>query len=111
MRAVRNTGLSDGGQDMATRRTKRTDGRYSVNFTYEDRDGIKRRAYAYGKTQAEAKANAEQKKADLAEFAPVRDASRTLSEWLGEWRESWLMASSRADSTKDNYATVLRKHV
>ena len=29
---------------MATRRTKRTDGRYSVNFTYEDRDGIKRRA-------------------------------------------------------------------
>lgn len=42
---------------MAQRRTKRADGRYSVTARLESTDGIKRRVYFYGRTQAEATAD------------------------------------------------------
>jgi hypothetical protein len=76
---------------MAPRKTKRSDGRYSSTLRYVDPvTGAKKRAYFYGKTQAESKAKAEKARQRLAHGAPVRDASRTLVDWLGEWQVTFL---------------------
>lgn len=93
------------------RRTKRLDGRYTVNITLESPDGTKRRVYFYGRTQAEAKANAAEARERVRGGGPVRDATRTLSDWLAEWRETFLRASDRAESTKSLYAGLTRRHV
>lgn len=78
---------------MAARRTKRTDGRYSVTLTVESFDGEKRRLYFYGRTQAEAKGKAKAARERLAVGAPVRDSTRSVSDWLDEWRATFLLAS------------------
>jgi hypothetical protein len=91
---------------MAKRRTKRNDGGYLVTITVEDEAGTTRRAYFYGRTQAEAKAKAEAARERVAQGAPVRDASRTLSDRLEEWRRTFLRASDRAESTKRLYARL-----
>jgi integrase len=97
---------------MAQKRmTKRKDGRYPVTFTYEDQTGTKRRHEVYGRTQAEAKAKAKEARARLDAGAPVRDATRTLAEWLTEWRATFLKASDRAQATKNLYEGLTRRHV
>jgi integrase len=91
---------------MAARRTKRADGRYAVTFTFEGK-----RYFGYGKTQAEAKHDAEDKRRGLEAGGPVRNSTRTLANWIGEWEDTFLQAAPLADSTRDNYSIVLRKHV
>jgi integrase len=96
---------------MAARMRKRPDGRYVVTLTYEDGEGAKRRHFVYGRTQAEANAKAKAARERLEVCAPVRDASRTLSDWLAEWRATYLLASDRARSTKVLYAGLTRNYV
>ncbi len=81
---------------MASRRTKRADGRYNVTLTVENPDGSTRRVYFYGRTQAEARAKAHAAQERVALGAPVRDASRSFGDWLTEWRATFLAASDRA---------------
>jgi integrase len=83
---------------MAARRTKRSDGRFTVTLTHDGR-----RHFFYGKTQAEAKAKAAAARERLTAGAPVRDATRTLNDWLGEWRTTFLANSDRSASTKHLY--------
>jgi hypothetical protein len=101
------------GGTMAGRRTKRLDGRFCLNITVEDPDGSKRRVYFYGRTQAEAKAKAKAAapRERVGRGEPVRDATRTVSDWLAEWRTTFLRASERAESTKDLYAGLTMGHV
>ncbi len=97
---------------MTARRKRRTDGRYAVTLRYEDPiTGQRKRGYFYGKTQAEAHAKANAARERLAQGSPVRDANRTLSEWLDEWRETFLKASDRAQATKTLYDGLTRRHV
>ena len=96
---------------MAGRRTKRSDGRFCLNITVENPDGTKRRVYFYGRTQAEAKAKAAAARERVGRGEPVRDATRTVSDWLAEWRTTFLRASDRAESTKDLYAGLTVRHV
>jgi len=96
---------------MSARRTKRADGRYSVTARLERPDGTIRRTYFYGRTQAEAKAKADAARERVGRGEPVRDATRTLSDWLAEWRTTFLRASDRAESTKDLYAGLTVGHV
>jgi hypothetical protein len=96
---------------MPTRRTKRADGRYTVNLTVKQADGTKARAYFYGRTQAEAKGKAEAARERLVQGGPVRDATRSVSDWLTEWRGTFLQASDRAPSTKHLYAGLTLRHV
>ena len=42
---------------------------------------------------------------------PVRDATRTLSDWFAEWRTTFLHAIDRAESTKDLYVGLTLRHV
>lgn len=97
---------------MAARRTKRTDGRFAVTIRYEDPiTGERKRGYFYGRTQAKANAKATAARERLTMGAPVRDASRTLADWLAEWRATFLKASDRAQGTKDLYDGLIRRHV
>lgn len=93
------------------RRTKRADGRYAVSITLPQPDGTKRRAYFYGRTQAEAKAAAADARERVNQGGPVRDATRRLSDWLAEWQTTFLRASDRAESTKLLYAGLTRRYV
>ena len=93
------------------RRTKRSDGRFCLNITVENPDGTTRRVYFYGRTQAEAKAKAAAARERVGRGEPVRDATRTVSDWLAEWRTTFLRASDRAESTKDLYAGLTERHV
>lgn len=63
------------------------------------------------RTQAEAKAKAAAAHDRVSRGEPVRDATRTLSDWLAEWRTTFLRASDRAESTKDLYAGLTARHV
>jgi hypothetical protein len=83
------------GGTMARRRTKRSDGRFCVNITVENTDGIKRRVYFYGRTQAEARAKSAAARERVGRGEPVRDATRTVSDWLAEWRTTFLRVSDR----------------
>lgn len=96
---------------MSQRRTKRADGRYIVNVTVDEPDGTKRRVYFYGRTQSEAKGKADAARERVAQGAPVRDATRSVSDWLAEWRETFLEASDLAASTKSLYAGLTVRHV
>jgi hypothetical protein len=107
--AARAFGWRTGG-NMPARRTKRADGRYSVTVRLESLDGTARRMYFYGRTQAEARVKAAAARERVSRGEPVRDATRTLSDWLAEWRTTFLHASDRAESTKDLYAGLMSRH-
>src|SRR5215211_8545986 len=96
---------------MAGRRTKRSDGRFCLNITVENPTGTRRRVYFYGRTQAEANAKVAAARERVGRGEPVRDATRTVSDWLAEWRTTFLRASDRAESTKDLYAGLTVGHV
>ena len=88
---------------MAARMTKRPDGRYQVKVTTPESPRL-----VYGKTQADARSKAEEVKERIKAGASVRDASRSLAEWLTEWVETYLKVSDRAQSTKIMYAGYCR---
>jgi integrase len=97
---------------MPPRKIKRSDGRYAATMRFEDPlTGAKRRAYFYGRTQAEASSKARCARERLAVGSPVRDASRTLADWLAEWRSTFLRASDRAQANKVLYEGLTRRHV
>ena len=77
------------------RRSKRDDGRYGVTVRLEQPDGNRRRAYFYGRTQAEAPAKAEAVLALVEAGGLVRDANLPLGAWLLERRETFVRASDR----------------
>lgn len=88
---------------------KRQDGRYAVSIRHTDpATGQRHRTYFYGKSLTEARRKAEDGRRRLASGSPVRDASRTLGEWLTEWTETFLAASNRARSTKVMHAAYCR---
>jgi integrase len=43
--------------------------------------------------------------------APVKDAKRTVGDWLAHWRATSLAVSDRKESTRALYATLCRKHL
>jgi integrase len=43
--------------------------------------------------------------------APVKDANRTVGDWLAHWRATSLAVSDRKESTRALYATLCRKHL
>lgn len=88
---------------MAARLQKRADGRYQVTAMLDGK-----RMFFYGRTQAEAKAKAQAARDRVKAGAPVRDATRSLGDWLTEWIGKDLEASARAQSTKEMYAGYCR---
>lgn len=88
---------------MAGRLTKRADNRFTITVTLDGK-----RRFFYGKTQGEARAKADAARARVKAGGPVRDATRTLTDWLTEWIDTYLALSDRADATKELHAGYCR---
>lgn len=92
------------------RRNGKPDG-YQGAISYKDADGPTKRYVAYGPTRAQVRAKLDAARERLSAGAPVRDAARTVGDWLSRWRATTLVVSDRKESTRALYATLCRKHL
>ncbi len=91
---------------------KRADGRWEASVAWTDPDtGKLRRQSFYAPSAKTARDKLKAARERLDEGAPVKDASRTVGEWLAHWRDTTLEASDRRPTTKQLYATLSRKHL
>jgi integrase len=84
---------------------------YVGAVTYTGPDGKTKRHVVYGRTRADVRAKLDQARDRLGVGAPVRDATRTVGDWLAHWRATTLAVSDRKESTRVLYATLCRKHL
>jgi integrase len=91
---------------------QRANGTWEARLTFTDTGtGRVERVSFYGPT---AKAVRDKMKAAsdrLEAGAPVRDATRSVGDWLTHWRATSLAASDRKESTRVLYANLARKHL
>ena len=91
---------------------KRPDGRWEARVHWLDSDtGAMRRQSFYGPTAKAVREKLAKAQERLADGAPVKDASRTVGDWLAQWRVTTLAASDRRLSTQELYAALSRKHL
>jgi len=91
---------------------QRGDGKWCASLRYEDPiTGEHVRKTLYGTTKTEARRKMKEAQQRVEGGGPVRDSSATMAAWLTEWRSGALEASSRADTTKNTYKTLSRKHI
>ncbi|MDT5413037.1 MAG: hypothetical protein QOG14_5257 [Mycobacterium sp.] len=91
---------------------KRTRGGWEAKLTYVDPGtGQSRRASFYAPTAKAARAKMTAARERITEGAPVRDATRSVGDWLAHWRATSLAASDRKESTQALYATLCRGHL
>ena len=65
----------------------------------------------YGPTAKAVRAKLHAARGRLDAGAPVRDATRSVADWLSHWRATTLAASDRKESTRALYANLARKHL
>jgi integrase len=85
--------------------------RYEGAITYTGDDGKTKRHTVYGRTRADVRDKLKQARERLDSGAPVRDATRTVGDWLAHWRATSLAVSDRSLSTRTLYASLCRKHL
>jgi integrase len=91
---------------------QRANGTWEARFSYIDPDtGKRRRASFYGPTARAVRDKMKAARQRLDAGAPVKDATRSVGDWLAHWRATTLMASDRAASTRDLYARLIRSHL
>lgn len=91
---------------------RRADGSWEARMTYVDPDtGQTRRASFYGPTAKVVREKMRAARERTAAGAPVRDATRTVAEWLAHWRATTLAVSDRKESTRELYTNLSRKHL
>lgn len=92
--------------------TKRKDGRWESRLSYIDPEtGQPKRQAFYGRTAREVRDKMKEARGRIDDGRPPRDATTTVAAWLTHWRATTLAASDRKESTRDNYATLARKHL
>ena len=84
---------------------------YAGALSYPDESGRTKRHTVYGRTRAEVRDKLKAARDRLDAGAPVKDASRTVGEWMRQWRETTLAVSDRKESTRDLYANLSRRHL
>lgn len=94
---------------------KRTRGgkvvRYEGAVTYTDEDGRTKRHTVYGRTRQDVRDKLKAARDRLDAGSPVKDATRTVGDWLVQWRATTLAASDRKESTRELYANLSRRHL
>ncbi len=91
---------------------QRSNGTWEARISYTDPDtGERKRQSFYGPTAASVRAKLKKARQRIDDGAPVVDAKTTVAFWLKHWRATTLEASSRAESTKAQYADLARKHL
>lgn len=85
--------------------------RYEGAITYPGPDGRTTRHVVYGPTRVAVRDKLKAARERLESGAPVKDATRTVAEWLVQWRATTLAASDRKESTREMYAALSRRHL
>jgi integrase len=92
------------------KRNGKPDG-YKGALSYKDENGNTKRYVAYGRTRQQVRDKLDAARERLKAGAPVKDATRTVADWLAHWRVTSLAVSDRKESTRVLYATLCRKHL
>ena len=91
---------------------QRANGTWEARFSYLDPDtGARRRASFYGPSAKAVRDKLKTARERLDAGAPVKDATRTVGDWLAHWRATTLAVSDRKESTRVLYANLCRKHL
>ncbi len=91
---------------------QRANGTWEARFSYLDPDtGARRRASFYGPSAKAVRDQLKTARERLDAGAPVKDATRTVGDWLAHWRATTLAVSDRKESTRVRYANLCRKHL
>lgn len=91
---------------------RRDAGGWEARLSFIDPDtGRTRRVSFYAPTAKAARKKMTDARDRLTAGAPVRDASRTVGDWLRQWRATTLAASDRKPTTRELYTNLCRKHV
>lgn len=91
---------------------QRASGRWEARITYTDNEtGQIKRVSLYGATAKAARAEMKKARDRLDDGAPVKDARRSVGDWLAQWRATTLAASDRKESTRTLYETLSRRHL
>jgi integrase len=91
---------------------QRANGTWEARFSYLDPDtGVRRRVSFYGPSTKAVRDKLKTARERLDAGAPVKDATRTVGDWLAHWRATTLAASDRKESTRVLYANLCRKHL
>lgn len=91
---------------------QRANGTWEARMSYTDPDtGARRRASFYARTAKAARAEMKKARERLDAGAPVKDATRSVGDWLAHWRATTLAASDRKESTRTLYDTLSRHHL
>jgi integrase len=85
--------------------------RFDGAISYIGDDGNSKRHTVYGRTRADVRDKLGTARERLDAGAPVRDATRTVADWLAQWRATTLAASDRKPATREMYAHLSRKHL
>ena len=84
---------------------------YKGAVSYKDENGDTKRYVAYGRTRQQVRDKLDAARDRLKAGAPVKDANRSVADWLAHWRATTLAVSDRKESTRALYATLCRKHL
>jgi integrase len=91
---------------------RRANGGWEARLSVTDTEtGRTERVSFYAPTAKAARAKMTAARSRLEAGAPVKDATRTVADWLSHWRATTLAASDRKESTRALYATLSRKHL
>jgi integrase len=91
---------------------QRANGTWEARLAYVDPDsGQRRRASFYAPTAKAARKKMKDAHDRLDDGAPVKDATRSVADWLAHWRATSLAVSDRKESTRALYAALCRKHL
>ena len=91
---------------------QRANGTWEARFSYLDpATGARRRISFYGPTAKAVRDKLKTARERLDAGAPVKDATRTVGDWLAHWRATTLAATDRKKSTRVLYASLCRKHL
>lgn len=85
--------------------------RYEGAISYLDETGQTKRHTVYGRTRQDVRDKLKQARERLEAGGPVKDATRTVGDWLAYWRVTTLAASDRKESTRDLYGNLSRRHL
>ena len=78
---------------------------YRGAISYVDEAVVTQRFSARGRTHAIVKDKLNGARTRLAQGAPVRDATRTVGDWMAQWRTSTLVVSDRKPATRSSTPT------
>lgn len=91
---------------------QRPNGQWEARLSYLDPvTGKRKRVSTYGPNRKAALKKLDEARDRIEQGKPVKDANMTVGAWIAHWRATTLVASNRAETTKEQYANLARVHL